>query len=152
MSITRLILQALLSRLLLHWTNRFIHLKSRELEISTNRNEDLQRETLVRWVKRGRAVQDGKRLAQSFADLRDQAQAKLILVEWRERALGKRMRRETLARVLQAKREATLREAWDDWRGRVIERRLAPLVSTSSAVYMARAGAVDQDWESVADQ
>ena len=120
--------QALLATMLLKWTNRFIALKSRELETTAERRAELKRSVLVKWARRGRVLADKQRLAQSFADLRTEAQLRDVLLYWRERASRQRERKERLGEVLKTKRMEALRATWDTWRGRVIENQLAHLV------------------------
>lgn len=111
------------------WTERVIFLKSRQLDISENRDNRLLSSILSRWIRTHRKIADSQALAESFVIVKGEETLREVLGIWRDKAIRRREVREASIVGERRRREGLLKNAWEVWRDKAVEKRLGGIVS-----------------------
>ncbi|KAG8989868.1 hypothetical protein FRB90_002034, partial [Tulasnella sp. 427] len=119
--------QRVMSNSLNFWISRVVENKSRELQISDERDAILQRSAFERWRDVFRRHGEALHLMQSFHEVKQEYLLRRIFQRWLNLTRKSIQRQRRLEEVKEERRQAIVQRAWETWRGRFKEKELAPL-------------------------
>jgi protein SFI1 len=126
---SKLTIERLVVNTLANWTTRVIFLKSRQLDVTEQRDTRLLQSTLTRWIQTRRRIANGQALADSFVLVKGEETVRDVMGIWRDKAARKRERREAEVVAEQSRKKRLVQGAWEVWRDRAAEKRLGAIVS-----------------------
>ncbi|KAG8996843.1 hypothetical protein FRB90_012632, partial [Tulasnella sp. 427] len=127
MAFSEKIEQRVMANSLSFWISRVVENKSRELQISDERDAILQRSAFERWRDVFRRHGEALHLMQSFHEVKQEYLLRRIFQRWLNLTRKSIQRQRRLEEVKEERRQAIVRRAWETWRARFKEKELAPL-------------------------
>ncbi|KAF9532236.1 Sfi1 spindle body protein-domain-containing protein [Crepidotus variabilis] len=117
----------ILQAVLLHWTQRVIEIKSRELDVAQRADTALERAALMKWRSSRQRHLDELSLLENYLLVKREDSLRRAFQRWLTAKRASEHRRLTHQKKEAQLRQVLIVSAWDKWREKFREERLRPL-------------------------